>query len=107
MTDPEIQFRHKTNTQDDDIKYILREIELLRDEYKSTCDLFRSDIRALRGLIERELYGEHGENGIKTQVSKNTEFRETFTKYKVAVIGAFTTGLLSLVTMIINSLLGK
>jgi len=88
---------------DEHVGFVLREITNLRDEYRVACNLFRDDIHKLRNLIEREMYGEHGNNGLKTLVSKNTEFRENFTKYRIAVIGAFTTGLLSLLTMIIRT----
>lgn len=87
-------------------QFILRELTLLREETRAADSQIREDIHRVRLLIERELYGSGGVNGLKTQVSKNTEFRENFTKYRVAIVGAFVTGLLSLAGVIIRALLG-
>ena len=84
-----------TDTQKEPMEFVLRELEQLR-----------GDICKLRKLIEFEIFGVGGRNGIKTACSKNTEFRENFTKYRVAITGAVVTSLFSLIGLLVRSFLG-
>lgn len=89
------------------IGFILRELSLLREENQATRKELREEIQGIRTLIERELYGTPGCNGIKAQVSKNTEFRENFGKYKLAIFTALFSGLLGLIASLLRSVLER
>jgi hypothetical protein len=95
------------NKTQESIGFILRELSLLREETRATRQELREEIQGLRKLIERELYGTPGCNGIKAQVSKNTEFRENFGRYKLAIFTALFSGLLGLIASLLRNILER
>jgi len=90
----------------DQISFILRELELLREEQRANYESLKKDLCSLRQMIEAELYGNPGHNGLKAQVSKNTEFRLNFYKYRFAIYTALATGLVSLLVAALRAILG-
>ncbi len=83
------------------------DLETALDLIVRQLDQLRGEIQSVRRLIECELYGVDGHNGLKVQVAKNTEFRENFVKYRLALVGAVITSLGSLISALVRAFWGK
>jgi len=74
---------------DGDLREALHEI---RDRI---CEL-QKEVKDLRYLIGAEIYGQNGRLGLKQQIAILWEERDKGTRYKVAIVGALVSALISL-----------